>query len=163
MPAFCMVMFIVSLVFCGIRAPLVAMGFAGYFALQQMGNHPLMPTVAFEIGTGLGIVVFGIPGNALLLARQSWAVLLGYLAAASVVGSIAVGIWQTSIMAEGQAADSPERIFVLIGSGGAFVFRLVLLGLYVAALAKFSSWARQQTTGKNHGGENFPGWPPASG
>ena len=68
-PAFCKVMFIVSLVFCFLRAIIVALGFVGMGMLPK--DDPAMKMAFFEIGSGLGMVLCGVPGNALLLAQKS--------------------------------------------------------------------------------------------
>jgi len=142
LPVFCKVMFIISLVFCCLRVPLAMLSVLGYFVLQQR-NDPLLPTALFEIVTGAGIALFGIPANGFMLARKPWALLLGYSTVAVTVGSVFVGIWQLSIMSGQHPAGSPEQMILIVGSLLGVVLRLAILGLYVAALVKFSAWARR--------------------
>jgi len=144
MPVFCKVMFIVSLVFCSLRAAMVPFSILGYEMLSRQ-NEEIALTVGFEIVAGVGIAVFGILGNCLLLARKDWAIVLGYLTAISVVGSIIVGLWQAAIMSGDIQAGSPEQIGFFIGSAFTLIVRLVLLSLFVAALVKYSSWARHNS------------------
>lgn len=143
-PTFAKVMFIIDLVLCSIRLLLVLIGIVGAVGLIEQ-NDPLAPTVLFELATGAGIVLFGIPGNILLLLRKPWAVALGWLALVSTVASLGVGVWQLEIILDRVPPGGPERAVAAVAAVVTVLARLFLIALYGAALWLFSSWAKRQT------------------
>src|SRR5262245_59059715 len=75
-PGFCTTMFVVSLCFCVIRGVLVAVGFLG-LAILPAGS-PAVVVVYFELATGIGMVLCGLPANSLLLAKNQIGIFLGW-------------------------------------------------------------------------------------
>lgn len=144
LPGFAMAMFIIDLVFCVLRLPMVMFGFVGYAALKQ-GNHPLFPTVAGEIASGMCMVLFGLPANILGLLGKRWAVWFGVLSLIATAGSIAVGIWQATIKLGEFAAGSPEQMGGYVGMAIMVMIRLALAGAYIGALVQFAKWANRST------------------
>jgi len=144
LPGFVTGYMITDLVLCSLRALAVLMGIVGYLAIQQNANIPGVPkpdsplaqTAIFEILTGLGIVVFGFAANIMILRKNPSGIVFGYLALLATVASMAVGIWQSSVMAEDAAPPgSPEAAAVVVGVVLAIVFRVVLAVLYFVALS----------------------------
>lgn len=137
-PVYCAILFSVDLVFCGLRLLLLGLSIAGWSAMAA--DDPLRPTAIFEIVAGAGIVVFGIPGNLLLLLRRTFAVVLAYILVGFTVLSVLVGIWQLALTFPMQD-DPAVRIGIVLGGGFMLVVRLALLGAYTYALVVFSRWA----------------------
>ena len=146
-PAFCKVMFIVSLVFCFLRAIIVALGFVGMGMLPK--DDPAMKMAFFEIGSGLGMVLCGVPGNALLLAKNQIGVFLGWGLVAFTIGSILTGLI-TVIITSGQpgamgpppppGAETAHFVGMMIGGGISILIRVSIIAAYGAALIQFQSW-----------------------
>jgi hypothetical protein len=147
LPKYCMIVFIIDLVFCVIRIAIVGMGFVGYQILKEQGS-PLFASVPYEIIIGAAIVLFGIAGNGLMLAKKTWAVALGWLTLASTLGSSGVGIWQTSIILDNLAQNGAEAelIGAYIGAGFTILLRAGIVFAYLFALLKFSGWSQRQQT-----------------
>lgn len=144
-PTLSKVMFIVSLIICLLRVPLVFFAFVGLMMIQQgQGPVELLPTVWFEIGSGAALAGCGILANGLMLAKIDWAVKLGYLTVLAVLFSIGVGIWQAMLQVGLQQPGTPEQAGMMIGIVLVIGFRLTLLGLYVAALIQFAAWTQQR-------------------
>ena len=144
-PGFCKVMFIVSLVFCFLRAIIVALGFVGMGMLPK--DDPAMKMAFFEIGTGLGMVLCGVPGNALLLAKNQIGVFLGWGLVAFTVGSILTGIITVFMMAGNPAgpkappgAETAQFVGMMIGGGISVLIRVGIIAAYGAALIQFQNW-----------------------
>src|SRR6188768_4190877 len=77
LPTFALVMIIIDLVFLGFRVLFVLAGMAG---LASGINDPMiLRTGYFEVGTGLLMVLAGIPGDIALLLRQKWGVWLAWI------------------------------------------------------------------------------------
>ena len=142
LPTYSKVVIIADLVLCSLRGLLVVLSIVGYLALQQE-ESPMLASVVGEILTGVGIAIFGITGNALLLARKRWAVALGYLAALFALGSVGVGLWQLAFVLDQFPAGSPQRIGAMIGGGFVAAVRVLIIGLYVAGLLMVTSSARR--------------------
>lgn len=142
LPGFCKTIFIIELVLCCLRVPLVVAGFVG--ATMMGPDDPLAQTVIYELATGVGIVGFGILANIGLLMKKGWGVPLGYLALVATAGSVGTGILQFSAQMNQFPMGSPERVGVMFGGGIVFIIRLALMGLYLAALKKFSAWFKEQ-------------------
>jgi hypothetical protein len=137
-------MCIVDLVFSVLRMPLVGMGILG---LMAAGSVPLIAqTGAFEVGTGVVIVLFGILANIALLYKQRWGLMLAWVKVVAGLGSVAVGWWQLSLMLGQFPEGSPQRVGAIIGGGFVGVLRIGLLGLYAAALVAFAKWSAQRST-----------------
>ncbi|MEZ6123154.1 MAG: hypothetical protein R3C49_08280 [Planctomycetaceae bacterium] len=133
-------MFIAGLVFCGIRIVMVALAFLGYSTIrQQQADHPLLSGIRWEIVTGIGIVAFGITANVLLLSGNRRGIPLGWCLVAAVVGSVAVGLLQTSIQFSYLPYGSPERVRAWIGLVSVLAIRAGLLAGYAVALRQTSA------------------------
>ena len=143
LPIFAKVMFIIDLVFCGLRIPIVLIGIVGYGSLLQ-AKDPLLPTALGEIVSGLGIALFGIAGDVLALLRKPWAVWLCCLALLSTFASLGVALWQVTIQGSNFPAGSPQRMGFYIGVGFVLIIRLTIIALYSAALVQFANWGRRQ-------------------
>ncbi len=152
LPTYCLVIFIMDLVFATLRAPLVLIGIVGlHMAAQGMiaeeTGRMVFRTGLAEVLTSAGIVLFGIPANIGLLCKKPWGLILAWVVAAITVGSIGVGVWQLILMVQPIPEGSMERIAA--GAGGliAGTFRVVLLGLYVGALVVFARWSAAWASG----------------
>lgn len=138
LPVLCLAVFIMDLVFCVIRVPLVGFGIVG---LQMAPNDPMVvQTGIFEVLAGVGIVVCGIPGNIAMLAKQKWGVVLGWATVAATIASVCVGLWQMTFFLEQHAPGTLEYVGAIMGGVIVLGLRLSLLGLYVAALLWFARW-----------------------
>ena len=144
LPTFCLVMFILGLVFAVLRVPLVIMGAFTWFALQPNAeNQALFTSVPFEVLTGAAISLFGIPGNIGMLLKQRWGVVLGFLTVAASLASLGVALWQLSLMF--QVTDDPaERAGFVGGAAVTLLIRITIIGLYALAILKLSQWLRSQ-------------------
>jgi len=145
-PGFCTVMFIVSLIFCLLRGAIVAFGFIGIGMLPP--DHPAMKTAVLEIGTGLGMVLCGVPANALLLFKNQIGFYLGWGLIAFTIGSILTGI--ASIFLSGgniggaepppPGMENAQLIGMIIGGSISVIIRVIIIVAYAVALLKFQSW-----------------------
>lgn len=142
LPGFAKTMFIIDLIFCCLRVPMVMLAFVGYATLQQR-NDPLLPTVMGEIAAGIGIALFGIPANILALLRVRMAVWLAALSLIATSGSIAVGIWQGTFKIEEFPAGSPQRMGAVVGMAFAIIVRVGLAGAYLGAVVQFANWVKR--------------------
>lgn len=143
MPVYSRVVLIIDMILCGFRGLLVVFGVVGYVVMkQQLGA--IASTALFEVGTGLGIVVFGLSGDLLLLLGRTWAIGLAYLALFFTVGSMAVGLWQLTIQYAQLAGNDPaQQIGAVIGVVLALGIRLAIVSVYGVALYMYSKWASQ--------------------
>jgi hypothetical protein len=146
MPGFCKAMFAVSLVFCFIRAAAVSLGLAGMGMLSA--DDPAMKMAVFEIGSGLGMVLCGVPGNALLLAKNRMGVFLGCGLIVFTMGSILTGLITVLIAGNPAALNPPstpgtetaELVGYMIGAGLSILVRVSIIAAYAAALIQFQNW-----------------------
>jgi hypothetical protein len=132
-PVFATVMASVDLGFCLIRVLLVLLGIVGLIMMKT--EDPLYQTGGLELVTGVGIVLFGIPANILLLLRKPAGVPLGYLNILFTGLSMLVGIFQGNALF-GKAGDGAEAAGMVVGLGVVLVIRLTLLIVYGAALSQ---------------------------
>lgn len=142
-PTFTFVMFVVSLLFCVVRLLLVMLAVPGYFVIVK--TMPEMgPTVIAEIATGAGMVVSGLIGNGLMLARKRIGIVFGWLLCAFTLGSLGVGIWQGSFRLQQFGPGTPQYVGAIIGIVLVIGIRLFLVGLYGFAVTQFSRWLDKQ-------------------
>ncbi len=138
--AFVLTMLILDLVFCGLRLMLGAFGLAGYAVIPP--DDPMRQTVIFEVATAFGIALFGFAGDTLILLKKKIGIPVAAIKIAFTVGSVVAGVWQGFLQFQQFPGDmsGPEGAgFVVgffIGAGFVVLIRLVLLGLYIAALVK---------------------------
>lgn len=146
LPTFCKVMFILDLIFCFMRLPLVLFAIPGYFALRKSGD-PMLQTVVYEIATGAGIVVSGFAADILMLMRSRSAATLGWFCLAVTLASFGVGCWQANLQLARMVPGSPQMIGGFVGLGLVLTVRATLLLLYAIAISKFSQWAAKRQHG----------------
>lgn len=148
MPGFCKVMFIISLILCILRAGFVALGMLGMGLMKA--DDPLMKAAFLEIGTGVGMVLCGVPGNTLLLFKNQVGFYLGWGLIACTIGSILTGVVEMVLTGGNLGGEPPppgaegaQMIGLIIGGGIAVLFRGGILVAYGAALLQFQSWYSQ--------------------
>jgi hypothetical protein len=141
MPTFCLTMFIISLCLCLLRIPVVIFGVFGWMGLEATGqaNQPIALTVPFEVLSGAAIVVLGISANVGLLLKQRWGVSLGYLTVVACFISMALALWQLSILFQA-TTDDAQRVGFVVGAVLTLIIRLTIVGLWLSAVLKFSRW-----------------------
>jgi hypothetical protein len=132
--AFTMTMLIVDLVLCCFRVPVV-----GLTILAMLADSKAMAvfgkSAVLEVVSGIGIVAFGILGNALLLARKRVGLTLCWISVGYFALSIVTSVWQIGLQAQAMHNDAEVLGVVLVG-GLILAFRLGLGGLYVVALVQ---------------------------
>jgi hypothetical protein len=138
-------MFVLSLVFSLLRAPLVILGVNAWSNLENLPDDPVLSTIPIEVMSGASIVLLGVAANLGLLFKQRWGVWLGVMTVAASLVSVALALWQLSIVVQNNP-DGPERMGVLIGALMAMAIRLTIIGLYLAAVLKMSKWLARQRT-----------------
>lgn len=143
LPTFVKVVAIIDLVFCGIRLLLVPLSIYGMTIIDP--GDPLYPTAVFEVLTLLGISLFGIPGNALILMGKPIGILLVALAIVATIGSIGVGFWQLPIMLDEFPQGSPERTGGVIGGVVVALIRVGIIMMVGFALMQFKAWSDTRT------------------
>ena len=137
---FVLTILIIDLVLCSLRLIMAVAGLAGYALIDP--DDPMRATVVFEVGTGLAIALFGIPANLLILFKNRIGIYVAVLKIVFTLGNLLVGIWQAFLQFGPMASEveGPERagmlVAFMIGVGFVVVFRLVLMGLYIAVLVK---------------------------
>jgi hypothetical protein len=143
LPTFAKTMFIIDLVFCGLRALMVPFSVIGYTTFTQ--NHdPLLPTAVPEVLASSMMVIFGISTNVVGLLHKPWTVWLGSVSSLATLGSLGVAVWQGSIQMAAFAPGTPQRIGGYIGLGVVLLIRIGILALYVAALVQFAQWVNRR-------------------
>ena len=130
-PVFATVMASVDLGFCLIRVLIVLLGIVGLIMTKE--GDPAYATGGLEIITGIGIVLFGIPANVLLLLRKPSGLPLGYLNLLFTGASMLVGLLQGNALF-GKASDGAQAAGIVVGLGLVLVIRLALLLCYGVAL-----------------------------
>lgn len=91
-------------------------------------------------------MLFGFVADVAILLRQRWGLIVGWFAAAATLASIAVGIWQATLLQVPQGADAAAfRAGATIGIAFTTLVRLGLLAAYVGALLSFSAWFERHT------------------
>ncbi len=147
LPGYCTTMFIISLVFSFLRIVTTGFSILGMYVLSQADTEsPLASNAIWEVLTGAGMMVSGIIGNSLMLARKPVGLYFGYLLVFFVLASFLVAMIQTATMFNMQgagAAGSPQQaqlIGMVIGASVVIVIRLALVAAYVLALVKFKKW-----------------------
>jgi hypothetical protein len=142
-PVFAKSMFFVDLVLCTLRLPLVVFRFLGYAALQHNRNL-MVPIIAAELLTGLGIAIFGIPANICALVRKPWSIPLSWLTVTITLGSVGVALWLATYKMAELGPPTAQTAGGYIGIGFGLIVRLAWLAMYVGALVQFSRWVKRR-------------------
>jgi hypothetical protein len=133
---------IIDMVLCVIRALLVVVSIVSIAAIPRESS--IFIVVVFEIGMGVGIVIFGLSGDLLLLLKQRWAVGLAWLTVLCTFGAVIVGFWALWVLAEAMAGnDQARQVGYWVGGSIMLLVRLALLATYVAAVIVYAKWANQ--------------------
>lgn len=143
-------MFIVSLVFSVLRILFVALGILGYIMMADMVNPPAGFALAIpELLAGVGIIIFGLLGNSLMLARKKIGVTLGAVLVFFVLASTVIGGLQGAAYLSNYNSGSPEWMGAIFGVVFTLIIRVAILIAYVFALLKFNKWLGKQTPTAN--------------
>ncbi len=147
LPGYCTTMFIISLIFSILRIASTGFSILGMYMLSQADTaSPLASNAIWEVLTGAGMMLSGIIGNSLMLARKPVGLYFGYLLVFFVLGSFLVAMIQTvtlfNMQGSGVAGSQQQAqlIGMVIGASVVIVIRLALVGAYVFALVKFKQW-----------------------
>jgi len=137
----CIVMFGLSWFFCFLRIPFLALDLNEALG-GGMGSDPaLAVTTVPAIAASIGIVLFGLAGNTLLLARIRWGIPLAVLLVVSTSVSIGVEAW-VAVLARSLASYRGGVLHDVVDVA-VIALRITLLGLYLAALGAFIRWTSQ--------------------
>ena len=147
-PRFTKAWAIVDLVFSCIRVPMVLFGLVGVGMMAQ--SDPLRSSAFFEIASGVGICIFGLTANIMLLHRLRGAIPFAYLNMVAMVFSIIVGIWQSIVICNVQAVGQGERAGSIAGALFAIFARIVILGFYFVAVQKAKVFFDGEATMLHH-------------
>jgi hypothetical protein len=142
LPTFCLVMFILSLIFAILRIPVVAFGIYNWLSVRPgQINDAILVTAPFEILAGAAIVLFGIPGNIGMLVQRRWGVVLGFLTVFSSLFSLAVALWQLLVLYQ-SVSNSAQQAGFLVGAMITLVIRGTLIGLFALAVLMMHKYLR---------------------
>lgn len=142
-PGFPKAVAIIDLVFCAIRLLLVALALVAVSGGIDPNDELLSQTAWPEILAGAGITIFATIAAIGILCKAEWAVPTGWLAVAATAASIAVALWQLSIVAQ-RVMGTPDGMPFLVGAGGAFIIRAGLLVMYGFALRNYAAWLAER-------------------
>ncbi|MCE5277754.1 MAG: hypothetical protein ABFD92_15800 [Planctomycetaceae bacterium] len=115
---------IADLVLCSVRAILVIFSVIGWASLSR--SNELYQTAVFEVLSGLGIALLGVPGNILILMKKKIGCALGWGNIVFTGMSIAVALWQAPMLHKMQSGAEAAGFI-----GGAILAVLVRVGLLV--------------------------------
>ncbi len=141
-------MFILDLVFVGLRAILVLFGIFGVIMMQSLPEPDpmIVNTGIWEVLSGVAMVVTGLAASGMMLAKIRAGAYVAIVKVVAVISSYVVSFWQTSyaIANFSQLPEgSPEQVggYIGLGIGGVFLLiRVALLVAYVFAVLKFLRW-----------------------
>ena len=133
---------IADLLLCLLHGMLLAATWGGLGRLAA--SDPLRATAAMEIASGVGVFVFGLAGNAMILSRRPVGLKLAWAGAAFTGASIGVGVWQAWILGHGPGRATMEPGALIFTIAVAVFFRLALLGFYGTALILAGRQLRRQ-------------------
>ena len=134
-------MFIISLVFVLLRIVAVLLGIVGVVAVLNGAKIEInMIQAVVEIGSGAAMVLFGLLGNGLMLAKKRTGYLFGWLLVFSVLVNIGTGLFGIGDLFNQFQPGSPELIAALVTAGFFILIRFGLLAAYIAALLQFKKW-----------------------
>jgi len=126
-----------------LKIPFLALAIMEEFG-GGMGYDPAFAyTMIAAIATSAGMVLFGLTANTLLLIRIRWGIPLAVLFVLSTIASIGVEMW-IAVLAR-SLPTYQGRVLHDVISVAVTLYRIILLGLYIVALAGFAKWSRQNT------------------
>lgn len=153
LPTFVTVMSIIDLIFCGLRLPLLIVSVLGILAMvanpqmQSLVGVSVLSFVAEALTAGCGLAA-GIG----MLTKKPWATNVGWVAVICCLISLGANIYTTMntfdlqlAQIQGPGADA-ARVGAYVGLAGTVLFRLALLGCYIAALKMFTNWIGKNWT-----------------
>jgi len=133
MPGFLKGWLITDLVFCACRVVLVLLAVIGGFMMEK--DNPLAKTVWMEIASGVGIAVFGLSADILLLCRKGAGVALAVAALVFTFLNVGVGVYQLTIP-HSLHSETLARIGMFIGGGLMLACRLAFNAVYVVVIVQ---------------------------
>ncbi|MCE5326142.1 MAG: hypothetical protein LLG01_06970 [Planctomycetaceae bacterium] len=123
---------ITDLVMCCIRAIVVMFSAIGWASLSA--DSELYRTAPFEVFSGLGIVMLGVPGNIMILMKKKVGCVLGWGNVIFTCISIGVAVWQIPMLHRLQTG--PAAAGFVGGTVLGLVVRLALLIVYIMVVAR---------------------------
>lgn len=147
-PGFTIVVAILNLVFSLLRVLFVGFSIFGYANMRM--DNPLAESALAEIFTGAGVAIFLFIASLLLLLKVRAAIPFAWVAVVTVIFNIGVGVWQSSLIAQGFKSPE-ERIGAVLGGGVVLVVRLVLLGVFMMAIVLAQGYFRSKSRGSSAG------------
>lgn len=145
MPGNLTAFFVIDLLICLLRGGQAAFGlFLLMAAAEQVPEASRMSVLADTL-TAAGVAIFGIPGNALMLARQAWASALGYAAVFFTVCNMGAGLWNLMVVFEAAAQNAQPgfKEGMVIGFAISFLIRSAIVIAYLFAVFQFDTWVKQ--------------------
>jgi hypothetical protein len=139
LPTYSVVMLIIDIVFRCIRILLVALGIVGILALGPA--DPIYFWGILEIITGVAMIVFGLLGDSLVLAKKKIGITLCWIALMVTVGNMIVGFCELPLLIQQQMAQAPAaqadamKIGMIVGVVFMATIRLSLIIAYAVAVA----------------------------
>lgn len=149
LPMFCRIVFTIDAVFAAFRGAIAIMGIIALvqvFGSQQPERHTLIQG-ALEVATGLGIMIYGVLGNHMMLRSNNYGFYLGWGNILACIAASAVGLLGIITMNDAIAEQGIPLAAILIV--GIFItgIRIVLNIIYAVALMRFKKWFDAQHDG----------------
>lgn len=131
------VVVIIDILLRVLRFFLAALSTVGVFTLDR--NSPLFMSGVAEMVTGLGMAIFGLVGDGLVLAKKRIGIAFCVVAGVATIGNMITGVVQIPVVIKMQKiTGGPELIGAYVGAAIVIVIRLGLLAAYVMALVMAS-------------------------
>jgi hypothetical protein len=136
---------VIDLVFCVLRLLILGFSIIGLAMLMRV-NDGMKFAAIFEVLTGVIMVVFGIAGDSLVLAKKRIGIPLCWVAVGGTVLSILVGVGQLFMMQQGrpELAQGPALVGAIIGGALAAIIRFGLLAFYVYCIITATTFLRNR-------------------
>ena len=125
---------ITDLVFCSIRFLLFLIGLIGLVIIVKQGEPMAIVSGIIEVFSNLGIALVGIPAAIMLLMKKNAGIIAAYATIGFTLLSLFGGLFSLIIK---YSPDQPVPMLIgyLLGGGVVLLIRIVLLGLYIKAVA----------------------------